>query len=77
MAKSKKVVSPQAVIIHETNDNGRHRIVRVVDGKSQYGEWAAHNEIAKLDNLRAATNYYADSLPQGVFTTTSKSYVEL
>jgi hypothetical protein len=75
-SKAKAPVS-STTLIHEINEKGFHRIVRITDGKSQFGEWAAHAAIAKLDSFRAATSVFADDLPQGIFTTTAKPFVSL
>ena len=77
MSKRKVTKAAPTTILHELNAHGQHRIVRLQDGKAQYGDWAAHTVVAKLDALRAATSYFADSLPQGVFTTTSREHTVL
>ena len=75
--RSKKPAVSTQTLLHEINEKGFHRIVRITEGKSQYGEWAAHAAIAKLDNLRAVTGVFADDLPQGIFVTTAKQFVTL
>lgn len=79
-AKSSKTtvaVSSPPILIHETNEKGFHRIVKISNGGSQYGEWTKHDAVAVLDNYRAATSHFSEALPQGIFVTQSKQYTVL
>ena len=51
--------TPKIEIIHEV-ENGHHRLC-YENGKC--GEWAEYEEIARLDNYCAVTNYWSPTLP--------------
>lgn len=60
-------------LIHEWVE-GSHRIL-IVDGKGvRTGKWAARNEIAVLEEYRAAGSFFDGIFPAGVFKATEVQF---
>lgn len=58
--------------VHEYGPNSQHRIVLVdSDGDVHPGPWASYDGIALNTGHFAATEYWADTLPTGVFKCSS------
>ncbi|QQM18237.1 hypothetical protein PQD73_gp102 [Stenotrophomonas phage Salva] len=63
----------EAKLIHEWVE-GSHRIL-IVDGKGvRTGKWAARNEIAVLEEYRAAGSFFDGIFPAGVFKATEVQF---
>ena len=52
--------------MHETDSNGRHRIVTFRSGIPEHSDWFQPYEIAYFRNLRASTREQG-GIPQGIF----------
>lgn len=62
-------------VIHEYGMNGQHRIVLIDEVDDLHpGEWAAFTALAKNRGYLAATEYYTDDLPQGIFKVTNVAH---
>lgn len=70
---TKKLDVPNVNLIHEWVE-GSHRIM-IVDAKGvRTGKWAARNEIAVLEEYRAAGSFFDGIFPAGVFKATEVQF---
>lgn len=73
---TKKLDVPNVNLIHEWVE-GSHRIL-IVDAKGvRTGKWAARNEIAVLEEYRAAGSFFDGIFPAGVFKATEVQFAGL
>lgn len=67
-----------AIITHEYNSKGEHRIVIFEGGKPDAGEWVGYEKVAQhRDGLRAGTEYHQGLFPIGVFTCKKQDSIHL
>lgn len=70
---TKKLDVPNVNLIHEWVE-GSHRIMIVDANGVRTGKWAARNEIAVLEEYRAAGSFFDGIFPAGVFKATEVQF---
>jgi len=80
MPKTKAVKAPtqaSAIYVHEVNQGGQHRIVRILNGQSNAGLWTSYQGVAQHGSVRATTAYWEGVLPQGCFKFSPVAHVPM
>lgn len=69
----------KASYIHEiSNDKRFHRILKIGHSETAaVGKWFEFEKIATLDELYAATSYFIDTFPEGIFSVNELPHVSI